>query len=374
MADTIKCPKCGSEIEVSEAFKHQVEGKVVLEAERKFKEKLEKERELFKKEADEEAEELRKELKERNKKVDELRGQEVKLREEKRKIEDREKELELEVERKLDKKREEIEEKVLRQEEEKFRLKEKEKEKMIEDLRKALNEAQRKASVGSQQLQGEILELDIEESLEQTFRDDEIEPIEKGVKGADVRQVVKSPKGYRCGVILWETKRTKAWSEGWIGKLKEDLRSEKANIPVIISQVLPKGYECGFGFKDGVWVVNFTLFLPLAMILRKSLLDIGYQKAMSSHRGKKADVIYEYITGYEFRQQVEALVEVYKEMQEQVLKERIAYERIWKKREGQIARLIGATASVVGSIQGKAGAGVLQVKGLDLFELESGEK
>lgn len=367
MKNTIKCPHCGRDIEISEAFRHEIEDKVKKDTEEKIKKELEEKTSL-------EIEDLKKQITEKERKVEELTKMELKLREERRRLEEKEKEMELSLQRKLDEARKTIEETVLKQAVEEHRLKDLEKEKKITDLQSQLEEALRRAKVGSQQLQGEILELDLEETLRKTFSNDEVEPVGKGVKGADVRQVVKSPKGFVCGVILWETKRTKAWSDGWITKLKSDLRSEKANIPVIVSSVLPEEARSGFGVRDGVWVVGFDLILPLATILRKNLLDVGFQKAVSAHRGEKADYLYEYVTSHEFRQQLEALIEVYKEMQEELIKEKTSFERIWKSREGQIQRLISSTANVVGSIQGRVGQSALPIRGLELPELESGEQ
>ena len=381
MVNTIKCPNCGKNIEITEAFRHQIEEEVLGDISKKHKEDLEKVRiqaeDKVKKELEEksfiEIEDLRKELQEKDEKVSELRENELKLREERRKLEEREKELRLEVQRQLDEGRKKIEEGVLRQAVEEHRLKDMEKDKVIQDLRNSLEEARRKAQQGSQQLQGEILELDLEETLRKSFPNDSIEPVGKGIKGADVRQIVKSPKGYICGTVLWETKRTKTWSDSWVAKLKSDLRAEKANIPVIVSQALPIEIEGGFGLKDGVWVCGFNQALPMAVILRKNLLDLGFQKAVSAHKGDKADYLYEYITSHEFRQQVEALAEVYKEMQDELNKEKASFERIWKAREGQLRRLITSTANVVGSIQGRVGSSALQIKGLEFNELESGE-
>lgn len=353
MATNITCPHCGDSFEISQAFKHEIEEQLKTKIEEKSKDEIE---------------DLKKQLKVKDQKVDEMRDQELKLREEKRRLEDKEKDLELEVQRKLDSQRIEIEEKILKQASDEHKMKDLEKEKKISDLMTALEDAKRKAQQGSQQLQGEVLELDLEESLKESFPQDEIEPVGKGVKGADVRQIVKSPKGYNCGVILWESKRTKAWTDEWLTKLKSDLRAEKANIPVIISSSIPKDVKNGMGLKDGVWVATYELALPLASLLRKNLLDVAFQKAVSLHKGEKADLLYEYITGHEFKQQVEALVEVYKEMSEQISKERMAFEKIWKTREGQITRFMNSTVGVVGSIQGKIGQSSLQVKGLDLLE------
>lgn len=367
MTNDFKCPHCGKKIEITEALRHQVETDVKKNLEKKLRSELAEESGIKLKE-------LQKQLEEREEKLSLMRDAELKLRQEKRKLEDKEKELELEVERKIDEEKKKIEEKVMNRAVEEHRMKDLEKEKKISDLQKQLEDALRKAKVGSQQMQGEILELDLEESLTKTFPNDEIEPVGKGVKGADVRQIVKSPKGFICGVILWETKRTKNWTEGWVSKLKSDLRAEKANIPVIVSEALPDEAKPGFGLKDGVWIVSFNLVLPIASVLRKNLLDIGFQKAVSAHKGEKADYLYEYVTSHEFRQQLEALVEVYNEMQTELSKEKVAFERTWKSREGQIERLITSTANVVGSIQGRVGSSALQIKGLEFNELEDGNK
>lgn len=353
MATTIKCPHCGESFEMSQAFKHEIEDEIKLK---------------IKDEAKSEINELKRQLKEKDEKVDEMRDQEMKLRQEQRKLLEKEKEMDLTIQRKIDQERSSIEEKILKQASDEHKMKDLEQEKKISDLMKALEEAKRKAQQGSQQLQGEVLELDLESTLKDAFSQDDIEPVGKGVKGADVRQIVKSPKGYNCGVILWESKRTKAWTDEWLTKLKSDLRAEKANIPVIVTSALPKDIKSGMGLKDGVWVTTYELALPLAGLLRKNLLDVAFQKAVSLHRGEKADLLYEFITGHEFRQQVEAMVEVYKEMGEQISKERIAFEKIWKAREGQLTRLMNSTVGVVGSIQGKIGQSSLQVKGLDLLE------
>ncbi|PIS08983.1 hypothetical protein COT75_03925 [Candidatus Beckwithbacteria bacterium CG10_big_fil_rev_8_21_14_0_10_34_10] len=381
MSNNIKCPHCGKLVEITTALKHQIEEKVLTDINSKHQQEIEsiiqKTEEKVKKQLAEkrtlEITDLKKELEEKNQKVDELRKQELKLREEKRRIEEKEKDLELETQRKIDQEKKNIEEKILKQEQEKYRHQEQEKEKIIEDLKKSLEEAQRKAQIGSQQLQGEVLELDLEETLRSAFLNDLIEPIGKGVKGADIRQVVKSPaKKYVCGTILWETKRTKAWTDKWITKLKNDLRAEKANIPVIVTSIMPKEMKTNMGLKNGVWITDFNLVIPLAFLLRKNLLEVTREKVTAKYKDKKADILYQYITGHEFKQQLEAIVEVYLEMQIQITKEKTAFEKIWKARQGQIERLFTSTAGVAGSIEGKTGLTSFQIKGLDL--LDSGDE
>jgi len=376
MANLIKCPHCNKTFELTDAIRHQIEEEVSTDISKKHLEELEKVRSEVEGKVKKDLEEkqktelldLERQNTEKDKKIEEMRDNELRLREEKRKVEEQKKELKLEVQRQLDEQRKKIEEEVLQQAVLEHRLKDKEKDKIIDDLKNSLDDARRKATQGSQQLQGEVLELDIESLLKDSFPNDQIEPVEKGIKGADIRQIVKSPKGFASGVILWEIKRTKAWTDSWVSKLKEDLRSEKANVPVIIATTLPKRLESGFGMYEGVWIVAFNLVLPVATIIRKNLLDVAYEKAVSSHKDGKSEVLYDYITSHEFRQQVEAMMEVYREMQDQISKEKAAYERIWKLREGQMQRLVSSTANVVGSIQGRVGQTALPIKGLDLLE------
>lgn len=338
--NTIKCPHCGKSVEVTEALQSQV------------REELE--------------ERLRGEY---EKKIDEFREQELKLREQARKLEEDKKDFELQLQRRLDEERKNIEELAQKRATDEYRLKELEKEKVISDLKRALEDAQRKASQGSQQLQGEVLELDLEETLRSAFPEDEIIPVAKGVRGADIIQTVRTRLGNVCGVILWEFKRTKHWENDWCAKLKADLRSGKANIPVIVSQVLPEEAKDGIGVREDVWVCSYALVVPLAILLRKNLYDVARQKAMSVDRGSKAEALYSFVTSHEFQQQVEALVEVYKEMTEQITKERMVFEKSWKSREAQVKRLFMSTAGIVGTVGGIAGNSMPQIRGLEVLEL-----
>jgi hypothetical protein len=371
MDNTIKCKNCGAKIEVSEALRHQIEEQVVASLESKFKSDV---IEAKKKAEEEISRKIGKELQEekiRNKKLSE---QLEELLDETRKLRRKDEDRDIEMKKKLLEAEDKIRDDASKKAEDKFSLDLAQEKKRNSDAQKQIVELQRKLQQGSQQLQGEVFELSFEQLLKDSFRNDQIEPVEKGVKGADVRQVVKSPRGVMCGVILWETKRTKAWKDDWIEKLKKDLRAEKANIPVIVSAVLPKEADNEIWHKDGVWISNFKLAIPLAQLLRKNLLDVGYQKAVTEHSGEKADHLYKYITSHEFRQQVEAMVEVYFQMKNQITKERITYEKMWGSREKQVDKLFSSTANVVGSIQGEVGQTAFQIKGLELKELDDGNK
>lgn len=250
-----------------------------------------------------------------------------------------------------------------------YKLRFAEQEKKMADMQKSLVEAQRKAEQGSQQLQGEIMELDLEKALAEAWRDDIIAPVPKGVNGADIAHTVRSPRGTECGLILWEIKRTKNWTDGWVPKLKEDVRSAKAAVAIIVTEAMPKQIEEDMGQVQGVWVCRPQLAIVLGALLRDGLLKVGRQKALTENRGEKADLLFSYVTGHEFAHQIQNMVETYQEMTMQVTKERAAYEKIWSMREKQIQTLFMGTANIYGGIQGYLGqASMPKIKGLELLE------
>ncbi|OGD70644.1 hypothetical protein A3D09_00085 [Candidatus Collierbacteria bacterium RIFCSPHIGHO2_02_FULL_49_10] len=328
--------------------------------------------EKLEKEGGKEIKLLKEELQSKSKKLVESQELELELRKQKLALEEKEREFELTKQRQIDAEREKIRLKVETEMLDSQRLHDREKDKVIDDLKKALDDAQRKANQGSQQTQGEVAELDLEETLKIRFLYDAIEPVGKGVRGADIRQVVKTSLGNVCGTILWESKRTKAWSAEWVTKLKDDLRSEKANVAVIVSTVLPEEAATGIGLVDGVWVVSYALYLVLAELLRQKLIDVAREKYVSQNKSSKAEVLYNYIVSHEFGQQVEAIVEVYQDMQSQIARERAAFEKLWKTREAQVNRLVGSTANIIGSLRGSVGSTLPSIKGLDLPGLEEG--
>lgn len=380
--NTVTCKHCGKSFELSEALTHQMTEKVRLEQEKLHKVELEKTRleaeekslkkveaefELKFKNSQNEADETAK----KNKQLqEELLGSTKKIRS----LEQKDTERELEMQKKLIIERDRISEEVSKNFREKSDMEIAEIKKQLDDTKKALEDAQRKAAQKSQQLQGEVLELELENILRLAFPHDEIMPVGKGVLGADVSHIVKSPKGYECGTILWEFKRTKDWSDLWIGKLKKDIRAGKALFGVIVSLNLPKEAGEGFGVKEGVWVCSPSLILPLATILRQNILDVGYQKAISANKGEKAGMLYSYVTSHEFQQQVENIVEAYKEILTQITKERAVFERSWKQREIQAQRILMSSANIVGSMQGIVGASMPPIKGLEIEEIEESQQ
>lgn len=348
MQTTIICPHCKTEIEITQALTHQIEEQILAKQKEQFEQ----------------------ELGEMKEKLEEAEKTELLLRKEKNKLDEERRTFELEKQRQLDAERENIRQKTLEEAAESQRLKIKEYEKKLEDMAKAVEEAQRKAVQGSQQLQGEVQELDLEEMLKKEFPGDTIEPIGKGVLGADIRQIVRSPRGMDCGHILWESKRTKAWSDGWLTKLKEDMRNDKAHIPAIVSEALPDEIKAGLGLKDGVWIAGPKLAISLAMLLRGRLLDAARQKMIAQNQQTKAESLYSYVTSHEFAQQVEGMIETYRDMEAQIARERVAFEKSWKQRSAQVARLLSGVAGIYGSMQGIAGPALPPIRNLELTSPE----
>jgi hypothetical protein len=248
-------------------------------------------------------------------------------------------------------------------------LKVMEKEQTITAMQKQIEDLKRRAEQGSQQLQGEVQELELENLLRVKFPFDSIEPVPKGEFGGDVLHRVVGSGGQSGGTILWEFKRTKNWSDGWLVKLRDDQRTAKAEIAVIVSQTLPKGVET-FEMVDGVWVTHPRAALPVAMILRQSLLELALARQSSEGQQTKTEMIYQYLTGPRFRQRVEAIVEAFSTMQEDLDKERRVIMKQWAKREEQIERVMGATVGMYGDLQGIAGKSLQEIEGLELLTLE----
>jgi hypothetical protein len=379
---------CGEEIEISAALQGQIEAQVLRSEHEKHQAELKKVREEAALEAKTLAEtataaanrrakaeqellvkDLQEEIAGEREAGKKLRGQLSELMTELRATRQAKENAELEMQKKLTEEEGKIRERAFKEASDKQRLDLAAKDKTISDLQRGLEEAQRKIAQGSQQLQGEILELDLEEALASAFRDDAIMPVAKGVRGGDIKHIVRSPLGTTCGVMLWEIKRTKSWSDGWLDKLKEDLRNEKANIPIIVTQAMPRHISEDMGQLSGVWICKPNLAIILGTLLRKCLLDAARQKALAENRGDKAEALYTFVTSHEFIQQVESMVETYQAMNAQVAKERAAFEKLWAQREKQAEKLLLSTATIIGSMQGHLGqSAVLRIKGLELSD------
>lgn len=390
MSDSIICPHCKNKIQLTEALTHEIDEKykIMLDEERK-KAEAERQRliELSKKRIEEEklkatkeveitirkkiSEEMELKLKDTQNESEELK-KEKKLMQEQvlelnktmRKLQDQNREKEMELMKKFnedqDKLRKEEQEKVSEQ----FKLTILEKDKKLQDVLKANEDLKRKLEQGSQQMQGEVLELAVEEILQKEFPYDEVKPVPKGMTGADILQNVNAMPGKQSGTIIWEMKRTKAWSPQWIEKLKTDQRQVKAEFAVIVSQVVPDGIK-RFGLVDGIWVCEFDCIVGMAYALRNQLIDLHTAKASMTGQKDKMTVLYSYITSTEFRHRVEAIIEAFSNMQTEIEKERRWFSQKWAREEKNLRNVLDNTLGLHGDLQSIMGKSIAELKSME---------
>jgi len=401
---TIRCPNCKHEFPIGSALAQDIENdiknrylkrynedKQLLETERQ---KLEKEAEALKlqKENEEriiadklrlakiqlEAEALKKaeaeqqvkltllgkELAEKEDKLREGQKRELELLQKEKQVKEKEESLKLELEKQLLEREKLIEDRVKKMEGERSELKIKELEKKLADQVELAETMRRKAEQGSMQLQGEVLELALEDLLKTAFPFDVIEEVAKGVRGADCIQTVRNALAQSCGKIIYESKRTKAFVNEWIEKLKGDMRACQADVAVIVTEVLPRDMDT-FGFKDGVWICKFSDVKALSFVLRDSLIKINTALMSQENKGDKMQLLYDYLTGTEFRQHIEAVVEGFVSLKDGITREKMQMEKIWKEREKQLDKVLLNTTQFYGSIKGIAGNAVGDIKLLE---------
>ncbi|MEI6499013.1 MAG: DUF2130 domain-containing protein [bacterium] len=370
---TIICPKCKTSISVDEALEAQIFGQKEKEYEDKLeieKKKMwaiaqEKANEKIKLETDKETKYLKDELESKAKKLAAMQEAEIELRKKTNQLDEQMKSFELDKQRQLDLERAKIKEETAKTIADENRLKDAENTKRIQDAQKQIEDLKRRLEQGSQQMQGEVLELELEETLAREFPIDQFTSVPKGINGADIIQRVHNQSGCFCGSIAWESKRTKAWSEGWIQKLKDDQRAVKADLAIIISTILPEGMHY-FGFKDGVYIATPATALNLGKIIRLNLIRLSNQKSLEEGRVEKKEVLYNYLCGSEFRNRVEAIVEASVGAREILEKEKRAFKSIWATREKQIERIEANMIGIYGDMQGIAGKSLPEIKSLEL--------
>lgn len=406
---TITCPKCATSIDVNNILKQQLEksirkefeaqatakdvalaikneelvkAKADFEAKKKqenelFIERLEKEKKAAEKEItsklkakleDENKERLlgmEKELSEKSEKLRELskmEGEVAKLQREKLELKDT---IEAEAQKQLNATLIIERDKIRKQEDDKNELKFKELQKQLEEQKKLTEEMKRKQEQGSMQLQGEVMELAIEEWLSSHFPLDTIDEIKKGANGADCLQIVNTRELQNCGTIYYESKRTKGFQPAWIEKFKNDIRDKKANLGVLVTEVMPSGMN-RMGFKDGIWICTFDEFKGLSAVLRQSVINLSLAVLSQENKGDKMEMLYDFLTSNEFRLHMEGITEGFTQMQTDLSSEKRAMQRIWSQREKQIDKVINNTVHMYGSIRGIAGNAVQAVKALEL--------
>ncbi|MBK6275067.1 MAG: DUF2130 domain-containing protein [Saprospirales bacterium] len=403
----IKCPNCGTQINVDELLFHQAEEKLnekqkianlelqkekelLKQKELEFEEKKKKENELFQTKLNQKIEEekqkiileqsknisekfelelklLKEENDNRKEENQSLKNEKLELLKKEEALLEKEKNFELKLleEKKLLKL--ELESQIKKEKDTEFELKQKEKDTQIESMKKIIDDLKRKSEQGSMQIQGETLELEVESYLKEKFRFDEILEVQKGMRGADCIQVINTTQKQNCGKIIYECKSAKAFSGDWIDKLKEDKRTSKSDIAVLVTTIYPKDIE-RMEFKDGVWICSLEEFKGLSIALRESIININNVLAQQENKGDKVTMLYDYLTGNDFRGHIEAIVESFTDMKTDLEKEKKYFRKIWSEREAQIDKVVNNTISLYGSIKGIGGKEIMTIKQLELPE------
>jgi hypothetical protein len=400
---TLICPHCQNPISLDEALTSQFEGTVKKQFEQQREKEREEERKKMlewqekkakellldveqraKKQAEKEIEDLRSKIKEESsielkslqeelekQKLESRKAQEneLALRKKANELEEREKNLELEKARQIDEERKKIQEQTAEVLMKEHQMRDAEKNKQMEDMRRKIEELQQKANLTSQQLQGEVQELELEEFLRKEFPTDDIKPVGKGVRGGDVLQVIRDQFGRVCGTVIWESKRTKSWAGDWPDKLKEDMRASKADVAILVSSVLPQGIKF-FGPFEGIFVTCWDCLLGVSSQIRLAIIKEAQIKSSVVGKNEKMEIIWNYLSSNQFVQKVEAIVEAFSTMKDDLEKEKRMYTQVWAKREKQIERVINNTIGMHGELQGLMGASLPQITGLTIEETE----
>jgi len=312
-------------------------------------------------------------LKERGEKLAKAQTEQLELQREKLKLDEDKSAMELTIAKRVQDEIASVREGAFKRGEEQAALKMTEKDTLIESLQRTIAELNRKVDQGSQQLQGEAQEIVLERLLAESFPSDSIEPVKKGEPGADVLQRVTGLNGQASGTILWESKRTKNWSSDWLAKLRQDQREAGADVAVLVSQVLPKGVEV-FDLVDGVLVVGSRATVPVASMVRQSLIGIASARQASEGQQTKKELIYQYLTGTQFRQRVEAILEALSSLQANLTAEKKAITKLWTQRQKQLENAALATAGMYGDLQGVAGKSIQEIEGLCFPSLSEGDR
>ena len=384
--DQITCPKCGEPIPLTKTLRADIESSLKREFERTltarerelqraYETQIEEARTTAEKAAAKRAErrlasdvaDLKQQLKEQTDALETARQQERELRKRERALEKEKTELELAVARTLDAERATLVADAQQRLAEEHRLKDAEKDRQLSDLRQQIDDLRRRADVGSQQLQGESAEGELESMLRERFPTDAISGIGQGVRGADIHQVVCDARGGRSGSILWECKNTRHWSDGWVAKLKEDQRACRADVAILVSAALPKG--CArFAIVDGVVVTEFPCAGAVASLVRAQLLQLSQARTAAATKDGKLELLYRYLSGVEFRQRVEAVVEAFANMRRELDQERRAAEKQWAKRAKQIEAVTFNISGMYGDLEG-----LVSLPSIQMLELPAGE-
>ncbi len=373
--DMVTCPKCGAEIPVTMALRESIESKANELYDKKLKEEVEKrietERQKIKEKINEDFiaryEELEDKLSIKEKHLQEARKIEGDERKKRIELEEVMREQKLASERQMDEEKKKIQERLRKDFDEQYNLERRENQEKIDGLVKKVQELNQKLEQGSQQIQGEVMEEELEDRVRSAFSLDSISSIPQGTKGPDLIQTVRTQGGIESGKIAWEAKRTKEWNDEWTGKLKEDLVKYSAEMGIIVTKSLPKDISA-FGMRNGILVTNFENAIPLAIIARTNLIELARQKRLGESGNETRDILYRYLTSTQFRQRVEAIADGIVKMKEEIDSERRSMERQWAKRSKEVERAMSNFSGMFGDLQGIIGTSLPNVRLLSLSE------
>ncbi|MFY9759476.1 MAG: DUF2130 domain-containing protein, partial [Xanthobacteraceae bacterium] len=360
-------------VKAKEEIDDRVAARLKIERESIVNEEQKKARLLAANDLDQKAREvtdLKQVLEDRNAKLADAQKAQAELIRKQRELDDARREMDLTIEKRVQESLAGVRDKAKQDAEEGLKLKVLEKEEQITSMQRQIEELRRRAEQGSQQLQGEAQEADLESMLRVKFPRDIIQPVPKGEFGGDVLQRVIGPLDQPCGTILWETKRTKSWSDGWLPKLRDDQRAAKADLALLVSQVVPKSVVA-FDLIDGVWIAEYRCAIPVGIVLRQSLIELSAVRQAGEGQQTKMAMVYQYLTGPRFRHRIEAIVEKFSDMQEDLDRERKTMTRLWAKREAQLRGVIESTAGMYGDLQGIAGKTLQEIDGLGMQLLDA---
>lgn len=316
---------------------------------------------------------IKDELTQKEKALKEFKERELELLKEKKKLQEAKENFELNSQRKLDEERKKIQEDIAKKEAEKSKLREAELKKQIEDFKQINDELQRKLEQGSQQLQGEVLELHLEELLRTAFPYDHIEPVRKGARGADILQRVHMPNGQPCGTIIWEAKRAETWSDKWIQKLKDDQMEAEADLAVLVTTTFPKNINEPFKILGDVWVTNELVVRPVAETLRSMLIEHSKLKLANTGKTEKMELLYNYLSSPQFAQRIRIVVDAFVSMKKTLDQEKNAMNKLWKQRESQIERVASNITAMCGELQAISHDSLHQLDEIEQLSLPDGE-
>ncbi len=378
--DTVTCPRCGAEIPVGAAFRDSIESRanelyekrLKTEVDRKVADEREKIKENLIQEFGSKLSQMEDSVWIKEKHLQEAQKRESEERKKRLDLEESLKEQKLASERQIEEVKGKLKEIMRKEYDEEFNLKSREIRQTNESLMKQVQELRQKLEQGSQQLQGEVMEGEIEDRLKTAFSSDHISPVPQGTRGPDLIHKVRNPGGIDSGVIAWEVKRTKEWRDEWIDKLKGDLVNYNAEIGIIVTKALPRDIST-FGVKNGILVANFETAVPLAVIARMNLIELARQRRLGESSNETKDILYRYLTSTQFRQRVEAVAEGIVRMKGDIESEKRSMERQWAKRTKEIEKAMGNISGMFGDLQGIMGPSLSNVKTLSLPERDEEE-